>query len=101
MALDIIDLLPGLPELPVESLLDELRIPDSLHPTPFPFPPFPKGLLFRFEGLKGYRAYILRDSTLEYMGMVYGEDESEAIEAAENLAEMNGSGFTAVKVTRS
>lgn len=101
MPLDIMDLLPGLPELPVESLLDELGIPDSLHPTPFPFPPFPKGLLFRFEGLKDYKAYVLRDSTLEYMGMVWGEDESEAIEAAENLAEMNGSGFTAVKVTRS
>jgi len=101
MALDIIDLLPGLPELPVESLLNEIGIPDSLHPTPFPFPPFPKGLLFRFEGLRGYKAYVLRDSTLEYMGMVYGEDESEAIEAAENKAEMDGGRFTAVKVSRS
>jgi len=100
MPWDIIDLLPDLPELPVESLLDGIGIPDSLHPTPFPFPPLPKGLLFRFEGLKGYRAYALRNSTLEYLGMVYGEDESEAIEAAENKAEMDGGGFTAVKVAR-
>ena len=76
-----------------------LGIPEALLPAPFPFLPLPKGLIMEAEGLPSWRAYSLNGSTMEDLGTVYAEVESEAIEAAENIARMNGL-FTAVKVAR-
>ena len=76
-----------------------LGVPDALLPAPPPFLPLPKGLVMKVEGLNEWRAYSLNGSMMEDLGTVYGETESEAIEAAENLARMNG-GFSAVKVVR-
>ena len=76
-----------------------LGIPEAMLPAPPPFLPLPRGLVMEVEGLDSWRAYSLNGSMMEDLGTVYGEIESEAIEAAENLARMNGL-FTAVKVVR-
>jgi len=78
---------------------ESLGVPDFLLPAPFPFLPIPKGLAMEMEGLRSYRAYVLRDSTVEDLGTVYGKDREEAIEAAENLAATLGT-FDAVGVIR-
>lgn len=83
-----------------ELTWEGLGLPSFLLPAPFPFLPVPKGLVMDVEGLKSYRAYVLRDSVAEDLGIVYGENKDEAMEAAENLAEVTGGGFTAVGVMR-
>ena len=82
-----------------ELTWESLGVPDFLLPAPFPFLPIPKGLAMEMEGLRNYRAYVLRNSTVEDLGTVYGEDREEAMEAAENLAATMGT-FDAVGVTR-
>jgi len=76
-----------------------LGVPEGLLPAPPPFLPLPRGLVMEVEGLGSWKAYSLNGTIMEDLGTVYGETESEAIEAAENLARMNG-GFSAVKVVR-
>ena len=76
-----------------------LGVPEFLLPAPFPFLPIPKGLAMEMEGLRGYRAYMLKGSTVEDLGIVYGKDREEAMEAAENIAELKGT-FDAVGVVR-
>ena len=76
-----------------------MEIEDIL-PAPFPFIPLPRFLVNRSNGLRPYKAYSLRGIEVEYLGTVYGEDKGEAIEAAENLAEVTGGGFDAVGVVR-
>jgi len=76
-----------------------LGVPEALLPAPPPFLPLPKGLIMGVEGLPSWRAYSLNGSMMEDLGTVYGETESEALEAAEGVAQMNG-GFSAVKVVR-
>lgn len=82
-----------------ELTWESLGVPEFLLPAPFPFLPIPKGLAMELEGLKSYRAYVLRDSTVEDLGTVYGADREEAIESAENLASTKGT-FDAVGVIR-
>ena len=82
-----------------ELTWESLGVPDFLLPAPFPFLPIPKGLAMGVEGLRSYRAYVLRDSTVEDLGTVYGEDKEDAEEAAENLALVSGT-FNAVGVIR-
>ena len=76
----------------------DLGLPNFLVPAPPPFLPVPRGLVMEMEGLDEWEAYALRGTTMEPLGSVYAEDEEEAIEAAENLARVNGNGFSAVKV---
>jgi len=78
----------------------DLGLPSFLIPAPPPFLPIPRGLVMKVEGLDEWEAYALRGTMMESLGSVYGEDEEEAIEAAENLARVNGNGFSAVRVTR-
>jgi len=82
-----------------ELTWESLGVPEFLLPAPFPFLPIPKGLAMEMEGLRGYKAYVLRDSTVEDLGTVYGEDREEAMEAAEHLAATMGT-FDAVGVIR-
>jgi len=79
---------------------ESLGVPGFLLPAPFPFLPIPKGLAMEVEGLRSYRAYVLRDSTIEDLGTVYGADREEAMESAENLAAVTGGTFDAVGVVR-
>ena len=76
----------------------DFGLPSFLIPAPPPFLPVPRGLVMEAEGLDEWEAYALRGTTMELLGTVYGEDEEEAIEAAENLARSNGNGFSAVEV---
>jgi len=78
----------------------EFGLPSFLIPAPPPFLPVPRGLVMEVEGLDEWKAYALRGTTMELLGTVYGDSESDAIEAAENIARVNGNGFTAVKVER-
>ena len=82
-----------------ELTWESLGVPEFLLPAPFPFLPIPKGLVVEMEGLRSYRAYVLRNSTVEDLGTVYGEDREEAMEAAENRAATMGT-FDAVGVIR-
>ena len=75
-----------------------LGLPSFLIPAPPPFLPVPRGLVMEVEGLSEWEAFALMGTTMQPLGSVYGEDEEEAIEAAENLARSNGNGFTAVRV---
>jgi len=50
------------------------------------------------ENLDEWDAYILRGTSMEHLGTVYGDSELDAMEAAENIARMSGNGFSAVKV---
>lgn len=77
-----------------------IGLPEELEPTPFPLPPFPKWLLYKLNGLESYRAYALVNSTLEYIGMVWGKDEDEALEALENIMEVKGKPFDALEVIK-
>ena len=79
---------------------DRVGLPEEWEPTPFPFPPLPKWPLYKLNGLGSYKAYALVNSTLEYLGTVWGTDEGEAIEAGENLAEVEEIPFTAIEVIR-
>ena len=79
---------------------ESLGVPDFLLPAPFPFLPIPKGLAMEMEGLRSYRAYVLRDSTVEDLGTVYGRTREEAEEALENLVEIKGISFDALGVVR-
>ena len=82
-----------------EFTWEGLGIPKALLPACPPFLPIPRGLLMKVEGLDSWRAYSLNGNVMEDLGTVYGEDEDEAMEAAENVARANG-GFSAVKVVR-
>jgi len=77
-----------------------LGVPEELLPAPPPFLPLPKGLVMKVEGLSEWEAYALRGTTMESLGTVYGESESEAIEAGENIAEATGLRFSAIQVRR-
>lgn len=79
---------------------EDIGLPSFLVPAPPPFLPIPRGLVMRMEDLDEWEAYVLHGSSMESLGTVYGEDEDEAIEAAENLARVRGNGFSAVKVER-
>ena len=79
---------------------EDIGIPSFLIPAPPPFLPVPRGLVMEVEGLDEWEAYAVRGTTMESLGTVYGEDEDEAIEAVENVARVNGNGFSAVKVER-
>ena len=81
-----------------QDIGNRIGLPESLEPTPFPLPPLPKLPLYKVNGLEGYKAYALVDSTLEYLGKVYGKSEEEALEAAENIMEVEGRSFDALKV---
>ena len=77
---------------------EDIGLLSFLIPAPPPFLPIPRGLVMETEGLDEWRAYFLSGNMMEYLGTVYGEDEAEAMEAAENLARVNGNHFSAVKV---
>ena len=77
---------------------ESFGLPSFLIPAPPPFLPVPRGLVMEVEGLSEWEAYALNGTKMESLGTVYGEDEEEAMEAAENLARVNGNGFSAVKV---
>ena len=79
---------------------EDFGLPSFLVPAPPPFLPVPRGLVMEAEGLDEWEAYALKGTTMERIGVVYGDGEIDAIEAAENLARVNGNGFTAVKVMR-
>ena len=79
---------------------ESLGLPSFLIPAPPPFLPVPRGLVMEAEGLDEWEAYALVGTSMESLGTVYAEDEEEAIEAGENLARVNGNGFSAVKVER-
>lgn len=79
---------------------ERLGLPDELAPLPFPLLPIPKGLVMKVEGLGRYRAWALRDSTIEELGYVYGGTKEEAEDAAENAAEVTGGPFSAIGVIR-
>ena len=74
-------------------------VTDFLEPAPFPFIPLPKGLVNKLEGLSPWKAWATRGNMMEELGTVWGADENEAIEAAENIASKDGR-FTAVRVER-
>ncbi len=77
--------------------IGRLVLPDSLLPMPFPLFPLPRGLVRDVEGLDKWEAMVLRGNEMESLGIVWAEDEAEAIGAAENLAEDKGP-YDAVKV---
>ena len=79
---------------------EQIGLPSFLIPAPPPFLPIPRGLVMEIEGLDEWEAYSLRGTTMEPLGTVYGDSELDAIEAAENMARINGNGFSAVKVER-
>ena len=68
---------------------EEVGIPGSLIPAPFPFLPLPKGLINEVGGLGSWRAYVLKeDNIVEDIGQVWGVSREEAEEAAENIVEV-------------
>ena len=77
---------------------EQFGLPSFLIPAPPPFLPVPRGLVMGMEDVDEWDAYILRGTTMESLGTVYGDSEIDAIEAAENLARSNGNGFSAVRV---
>ena len=79
---------------------NRIGLPEKLEPTPFPLPPLPKWALYKLSGLGSYKAYALVNSTMEYLGIVWGISEDEAVEAGENLAEVEGIPFSAIEVIR-
>ena len=79
---------------------ETLGLPSFLIPAAPPFLPIPRGLVMEVEGLDEWEAYGLRGTMMEVIGTVYGEEEEEAIEAGENLARVNGRGFSAIQVRR-
>lgn len=86
--------------LPIPKI-EDLGIPRGMLPAPFPFPPFPRVLVNEANGLTSWSAVAVRDmGEMEDLGTVWGITESEAIEAAENVASEGGS-FNAVQVRRS
>jgi len=81
---------------------EDLGVPVDLIPAPFPFLPLPRGLVNRIEGMGSWSAYALRPGNImESLGTVWGMDEEEALEALENLCEVEGITYSALKVERS
>jgi len=77
---------------------EQIGLPSFLIPAPPPFLPVPRGIVMGMENLDEWDAYILRGTSMEHLGTVYGDSELDAMEAAENIARMSGNGFSAVKV---
>jgi len=79
---------------------EDLGLPSFLIPAPPPFLPVPRGLVMEVEGLDEWEAYSLRGTEVVLIGTVYAEDEMEAIEAGENIAQTTGTRFSAIQVRR-
>ena len=95
--LKVEELLGYLPSLPSIGSWERLGVPVEMIPSEFPFPPVPRGVVYKVYGLAPWYAYALYPpNVLEYLGKVWAASEGEAIEAAEHQAE--GTNFMAVKV---
>jgi hypothetical protein len=85
---------PSLPTLP--NLPGFLSPVNEFLPAPPPFLPIPKKFVIDSEGLGEWKAYGVEGNELVDLGSVYGADEDEALEAAENKGK--GNGYLAFKV---
>ena len=65
-------------------------------PSPPPFLPIPRKFVIDREGLQEWKAFGVEGLELVDLGSVYGEDEEEALDAAERMGK--GNGYTAFKV---
>ena len=76
-----------------------LGAPEGLIPSPPPLLPIPRAVVRFMEGLKPWKAYVLREpNVIEDIGLVWGTSKAEAEEAAENL--VGGPGVMAVGVMK-